>query len=71
MPIVFGANCSGMICSAVGVFDQINQKDNRHAVSTGLVYTLPMVFSLQAEMYHDGIVCLALMHEDIPVSRRL
>ncbi|WP_346237131.1 multicopper oxidase domain-containing protein [Niabella insulamsoli] len=53
------------------IFGQTNKKDNRAAVSVGLVYTLPMLINLQAEVYHDGIVRLSLMREDIPVSRRL
>ena len=35
------------------------------------MYTLPMLVNFQAEMYHDGIVRLSLMREDIPVSKRM
>lgn len=53
------------------LFGQVNKKDNRTAVSAGLMYTLPMLVNLQAEVYHDGIFRLSLMRDDIPVSRRL
>lgn len=53
------------------VFGQVNKKDNRVAVSLGVMYTLPMLVNAQAEVYHDGIVRLSLMREDIPVSKRL
>jgi hypothetical protein len=35
------------------------------------MYTLPMMINFQAEVYHDGIVRLQLMREDIPLSKRL
>jgi hypothetical protein len=35
------------------------------------MYTLPMLVNFQAEMYHDGMVRLSLMREDIPISKRL
>src|SRR5690606_12326118 len=53
------------------LFGQANTKNNRNAVSLGVVYTLPMLINFQAEVYHDGIIRLQLMREDIPVSRRL
>ncbi len=53
------------------LFGQSNKKDNRAAVSLGLMYTLPMLVNIQAEVYHDGILRLSLMREDIPVSKRL
>ncbi|NGM65000.1 multicopper oxidase domain-containing protein [Sphingobacterium sp. SGR-19] len=53
------------------MFGQVNKKDNRSAFSVGVRYTLPMLVNFQAEVYHDGIVRLALMREDIPVSRRV
>lgn len=53
------------------IFGQVNKKDNRSAVSLGFMYTLPMLVNFQAEVYNDGIVRLALMREDIPVSKRL
>ncbi|WP_276483072.1 multicopper oxidase domain-containing protein [Paraflavitalea pollutisoli] len=53
------------------LFGQVNKKDNRAAVSLGVLYTLPMLVNVQAEVYHDGIVRLSMMREDIPVSKRL
>jgi len=53
------------------LFGQADKKDNRRAVSLGVVYTLPMLVNFQSEVYHDGIVRLSLMRDDIPVSRRL
>lgn len=53
------------------LFGQKNEKDNRRQFSLGFVYTLPMLINFQAEMYHDGIVRLQLMREDIPISKRL
>jgi len=53
------------------IFGQVNKKDNRSALSLGVMYTLPLLIDFQAEVYHDGIVRLALMREDIPVSKRL
>lgn len=35
------------------------------------MYTLPMLVNFQAEVYHDGIVRLQLMREDIPIAKRL
>lgn len=53
------------------LFGQKNEKDTRRAFSLGFMYTLPMLVNFQAEVYHDGIVRLSLMREDIPVSKRL
>lgn len=53
------------------IFGQVNKKDVRRAVSAGFMYTLPMLVNFQAEVYHDGIVRLQLMREDIPISARL
>lgn len=53
------------------LFGQINTKDNRAQFSAGVAYTLPMLFILQAEVYHDGNVRVQLMREDIPISKRL
>lgn len=53
------------------LFGQSNKKDSRKAVSIGAVYTLPMLVNFQSEIYHDGIVRLSLMRDDIPVSKRL
>lgn len=53
------------------MFGQNNGKDSRQAFSLGFMYTLPMLVNFQAEVYHDGIVRLSLMREDIPISKRL
>ena len=53
------------------LFGQKNEKDTRRAFSLGVVYTLPMLVNFQAEVYHDGIVRLSLIREDIPLSSRL
>lgn len=53
------------------IFGQTNKKDNRAAVSLGVMYTLPMLVNFQAEVYHDGVVRLQLMREDIPLAKRL
>ncbi len=53
------------------IFGQVNKKDNRSAVSLGMMAILPMLVNFQAEVYHDGIVRLSLMREDIPISKRL
>ncbi|MCT2562726.1 multicopper oxidase domain-containing protein [Chryseobacterium herbae] len=53
------------------LFGQTNEKDFRKAVSLGFMYTLPMLVTFQAEMYHDGIVRLQLMRKDIPISKRI
>lgn len=53
------------------LFGPVNKKDNRTAASLGVIYTLPMLVNIQAEVYNDSIVRLYLMREDIPVSKRL
>lgn len=53
------------------LFGQVNKKDYRAAFSLGVMYTLPMLVNFQAEMYHDGIVRLSLMREDIPITKRM
>ena len=52
-------------------FGQVNKKDNRAAISLGVMYTLPMLVNFQAEVYHDGIVRLSFMREDIPITKRM
>ncbi len=61
----------GMDEHETNLFGQKNEKDTRRAVSLGFMYTLPMLVNFQAEVYHDGIVRLSLMREDIPISKRL
>ena len=52
------------------LFGQVNTKDRRAQFSVGAAYILPMLVTLQGEVYHDGNVRLQLMREDIPVSKR-
>ncbi|KQN36300.1 copper oxidase [Pedobacter sp. Leaf41] len=61
----------GMDEQETNLFGQTNKKDTRRAVSLGFMYTLPMLVNFQAKVYHDGIVRLSLMREDIPISKRL
>jgi FtsP/CotA-like multicopper oxidase with cupredoxin domain len=53
------------------LFGQVNTKDRRAQFSLGATYLLPMLLTIQGEVYHDGNVRLQLMREDIPVSKRL
>ncbi len=53
------------------LFKQVNKKDNRAALSAGLMYTLPMLINIQAEVYSQGTFRMTLMREDIPVSKKL
>lgn len=52
------------------LFGQRNSKDNRTQFSMGVAYTLPMLFILETEVFHDGNVRIQLMREDIPVTKR-
>lgn len=53
------------------IFGQKSTKDSRTQFSLGLAYTLPMLFVLQTELYHDGNVRIQFSREDIPVTKRL
>jgi FtsP/CotA-like multicopper oxidase with cupredoxin domain len=53
------------------LFGQTNTKDQRAVLSLGAEYTLPMLVTLQGEVYSDGNVRFQLMREDIPISSRL
>lgn len=53
------------------LFGQTNTKDQRAVVSIGAKYTLPWLVDVQGEIFHDGIVRLQLMREDIPITPRL
>lgn len=53
------------------IFGQSNTKDKRALASIGVQYTLPMLFQLSTEVYHNGNVRVQLMREDIPVSKRM
>ena len=61
----------GMDEHEANLFGQKNKKDTRRAFSVGLMYVLPMLVNFQTEVYHDGVIRLSLMREDIPVSKRL
>lgn len=53
------------------IFGQGNTKDNRAVLSIGAEYTLPLLLTLQGEVFTDGYVRFQLMREDIPISPRL
>jgi FtsP/CotA-like multicopper oxidase with cupredoxin domain len=53
------------------LFGQTNTKDQRAVLSLGAEYTLPMLVTLQGEVFTDGNVRFQLMREDIPISSRL
>lgn len=57
--------------SEENIFGQKDSKDNRALFSIGLDYTLPMLFILQTEVYHNGNVRVQLKREDIPISKRV
>jgi len=61
----------GIHPSEKNIFGQKNTKDNRVQLSVGLSYTLPMLVTLQTEVYHDGNLRVQLRREDIPVSKRI
>jgi hypothetical protein len=53
------------------IFKQSNTKNLRHILSVRVNYKLPMLVKLLAEVFQDGNIRLQLMHEDIPISKRL
>ena len=53
------------------IFGQGNTKDNRAVLNIGAEYTLPLLLTLQGEVFTDGYVRFQLMREDIPISPRL
>ena len=53
------------------LFGQASTKDERKTFSAGVVYKLPLLVNLQAEIFTDGIVRFQLMREDIPLTPRL
>jgi len=53
------------------IFGQGNTKDTRAVASLGAEYTLPLLVTLQGEVFTDGNIRFQLMREDIPVSPRL
>jgi len=40
-------------------------------MSLGVAYTLPLLVTLQTEVYHDGTLRVQLSREDIPLSPRV
>ncbi len=61
----------GMGETEKNLFGQKSTKDHRAVFSIGAAYTLPMLVTLQAEVFHDGIFRIQLMREDIPISKRI
>ncbi len=53
------------------IFGQGNTKDTRAVASLGAEYTLPLLVTLQGEVFTDGNIRFQLMREDVPVSPRL
>lgn len=53
------------------LFGQTNTKNQRAVLSLGAEYTMPMLVTLQGEVFRDGNVRFQLMREDIPISSRL
>ena len=53
------------------LFGQKSTKDERALFSVGAEYTLPLLVTLQGEVYTDGNVRFQLMREDIPLTKRL
>ncbi|WP_308993771.1 multicopper oxidase domain-containing protein [Mariniflexile litorale] len=53
------------------IFGQANTKDERAVFSLGADYTLPMLITIQGEVFTDGNVRFQLMREDVPISPRL
>ncbi|HLO45955.1 MAG TPA: multicopper oxidase domain-containing protein [Leadbetterella sp.] len=66
-----GMDEAGNIEFEKNLFGQTNTKDNRRQISLGVAYTLPMLFILQTEIYHDGNLRAQLMREDIPIAKRI
>ena len=57
--------------SEKNLFGQVNTKDERKQISLGVAYVLPMLVTLQTEVYQDGNLRLQFMREDIPLSKRM
>ena len=53
------------------MFGQTNTKDNRHFLSVGVNYTLPLLIVAQAEVFTGGYFRIQFERKDIPVSKRL
>jgi CopA family copper-resistance protein len=53
------------------MFGQTNTKDNRHFLSIGVNYTLPLLIVAQAEVFTGGYFRIQFERKDIPISKRL
>jgi FtsP/CotA-like multicopper oxidase with cupredoxin domain len=53
------------------MFGQTNTKDNRHFLSVGVNYTLPLLIAAQAEVFTGGYFRIQFERKDIPISKRL
>ena len=53
------------------LFNQSSTKDNRAVLSLGAEYTLPMLLTIQGEVFTDGNVRFQLKRNDIPLTPRL
>jgi CopA family copper-resistance protein len=53
------------------MFGQVSDKDNRHTVTAGIEYTLPLLFIADARVDGNGKFRFQLSREDIPVTSRL
>jgi CopA family copper-resistance protein len=53
------------------MFGQTNTKDNRHFLSVGVNYTLPLLIVAQAEIFTGGYFRIQFERKDIPISKRL
>jgi CopA family copper-resistance protein len=52
-------------------FGQISNKNHRNTAMLGIVYTLPMLFAVEARIDGEGKFRFQLGREDIPVTKRL
>lgn len=53
------------------IFGQSNSKDKRAQFSLGFNYKMPLLLTLQAEVFQSGYTRLQVKREDIPVSKRV
>jgi FtsP/CotA-like multicopper oxidase with cupredoxin domain len=53
------------------IFGQSNSKDKRAQFSLGFNYKMPLLLTLQAEVFQSGYTRFQVKREDIPVSKRV
>jgi FtsP/CotA-like multicopper oxidase with cupredoxin domain len=53
------------------IFNQSDTKDRRTNLSIGFDYKLPMLITLQAELFTNGYLRFQLERDDIPISKRI